>query len=73
MSINENDEWISFDDRYPDNFPVNGRNYDMKFQDVITGEDPSNQTFKHAFFCKSLPFKDLSLPFTHWKPIEKQK
>lgn len=57
-------KWINFDDEYPEKFPVKGRNYENKFQDLITGIDENNKAFKHSFFCKSLP--EMSMPFTHW-------
>lgn len=59
-------EWISFDERYPDEFPCLGRNYDFHIEDVITGMDNDNKAFKHACFCRSIP---LSMPFTHWKEL----
>ena len=60
-------QWISFDDRYP--FPVKGRNYDLHAEDIITGIDEHNHAFKHACFCKSLPFPGMSMPFTHWQSL----
>jgi len=62
-------KWTSFDDKYPDKFPCKGRNYNLKTQDIITGIDKNNQAFKHACFCKSLPFEGVSMPFTHWQSL----
>jgi len=63
-------EWISFDEKYPDNFPCKGRNYDLKIEDIILGIDETNKAFKHACFCKSLPFPGMSMPFTHWMTLK---
>lgn len=61
--------WISFEEKYPNEFPCKGRNYDLLIEDIITGVDHNNKAFNHSFFCKSVPIVGMSLPFTHWMPI----
>lgn len=62
-------EWIKFDDKYPNKFPCKGRNYDLRTEDIILGIDENNHAFKHACYCKSLG-KPFSMPFTHWMPLD---
>lgn len=67
--MTDDHEWIKFEDRYPQEFPCIGRNYDLKIEDIITGIDKNNHAFQYACFCKSLP-NGMSMPFTHWRNIE---
>ena len=66
-------EWINFKERMPNKYPCKGRNYDLHIEDVLTGYDQYNKAFPYPFFCKSLPFAGISMPFTHWLPIEEDK
>jgi|KBSSwiStaDraftv2_1062776.scaffolds.fasta_scaffold891517_2 hypothetical protein len=61
--------WIKFDEKYPEKFPVKGRNYDLHVEDIITGIDENNKAFDYACFCKSLP-DGMSMPFTHWMELD---
>lgn len=69
---NKENYWISMKDKLPDKYPCKGRNYDLRTEDILLGVDENNKAFDHAFFCKSLPFLGMSMPFTHWFPLEEK-
>ena len=61
-------DWISIEDKKPENFPVEVAHFTHKYKFITSGIDPHNHAPNGPWFNTNIP--GMSMNATHWRVVK---